>query len=775
MDGYFRRISLYNFVLLAIGIYLTNYVHVRVSLMLIMVFSVMAIVFTFTGNKKTMAISVMCLAVLAGMSQSLKTRGDFLFLQNLIQNINRSNLEITGTIKSVKNLKSSSRIHLTQISVDGVCIRKAELYAYTRSTIEFYTGKKISLSGEFNPFGHGKNPGETDWFRFFLRRHIIGKLFTDDSQIKEYLDEDDPWLMRWGWLHEKIRSAIFKNTSEEVGGLTLALLTGNRNFINPDLSTNFNNSGVIHVLALSGLHVGYITILLVLVARVSRIPWGWDRVVIFLGLFVFILITGFRPSVVRGSMMAAVYLLGPMTASKIDNWNSYGLAGIIILILKPESAFEAGFLYSFLAVGSIFLIFPVLNTQSWYLRAMEIKVPVVRGTVQLFTVSLCAQAGTIPLTLWLFHKFPLAGFFSNIFVIPLIGIFVSISICLLILASLGLPMGILGNSLWLVYTILDYATRITGNTSVSNLYPGELSGHLSAFMVLNLVLILTHVISFRKIRPLFILVTAEALLLLFLARSERDVIFIYVGQGDAILFRTEDQAVLVDTGPVSLSWDAGERVIVPLLRYLGITRLQKIFLTHDHSDHTGGIRSIISSVKVDTVYFNSLDSSRSRVPPFLQEKKIPIARVYEGRIINIGKNIQVETLYPRQEDISERKNKNNHSMVLRSNILKGNLLLSGDLELDGFEIMKKRIENLQTDFYKLSHHGSYTGTSADVLLEVQPKFVVISAGERNKFDHPSKSVLQLLDSMKVSFRRTDLTGAVWLRSNGKLTWEHKWR
>jgi competence protein ComEC len=252
-----------------------------------------------------------------------------------------------------------------------------------------------------------------------------------------------------------------------------------------------------------------------------------------------------------------------------------------------------------------------------------------------------------------------------------------------------------------------------------------------------------------------------------------------VGQGDAILLECPNgKRILVDTGPWSMRFDAGERTIVPFLKRQGNKKVDYLLITHSHSDHLGGARSILQTIRVDTLVINYSDSDNRQVKEILQvarEKNVGLKMMYEGDQIPIDPNVRMYIMNPRENRIAE-KNLNNTSIVLKVVFGDASMLLVGDAEAEVEHTLIPRYkEFLSSNNLKVGHHGSLSSTSEEFLNTVHPQKALISVGNHNKFRHPSPLTLRRLTAHSIGIERTDKIGAIVLESDGKQWTQKVWR
>lgn len=246
-----------------------------------------------------------------------------------------------------------------------------------------------------------------------------------------------------------------------------------------------------------------------------------------------------------------------------------------------------------------------------------------------------------------------------------------------------------------------------------------------------------------------------------------EVNFFDVGQGDAIFIKTPNhQKILIDGGP-------DNKIIYKLGHNLPFyeKEIDLMILTHPHADHLTGLIEILKRYKVKKIISTGVMHKTPEYIEWLEEIKkqdVPMEIAKAGQVINFGENLQMEILYPFLDLASkEVENLNNTSIVSKLTFGKTSFLFTGDA---GSEVEQELIEsktNLKADVLKVAHHGSKDATSQKFLDKVQPKYAVISVGEKNMFGHPSRAVINRLERMNVQIFRTDKDGDIKILSDGE--------
>jgi len=233
-----------------------------------------------------------------------------------------------------------------------------------------------------------------------------------------------------------------------------------------------------------------------------------------------------------------------------------------------------------------------------------------------------------------------------------------------------------------------------------------------------------------------------------------------VGQGDAILIRTAQQTVLVDTGDVP-----AKEKLVAFLKDQGISQLDKVFITHPHADHLGGMAQIMDSFPVKHIYDSGQTTTTAMFRNYLamvHKKNIPFTVVSPGMLIDIGAGAALKVLGPPKPLLAGTgSDLNNNSIVMR--LIYGNfsMLLAGDAEEAAESaILKQFGSEIKSNVLKSGHHGSHTSSSLPFLQAVAPEVAIISVGKNNDYHHPHPSTLKKYAERKIKVYRTDMDGTV---------------
>lgn len=542
----------------------------------------------------------------------------------------------------------------------------------------------------------------------------------------------DTWLHPIERARETVRDAIFARVAERrLAGVIAALVTGDQGAIDRADWDIYRATGVAHLMSISGLHItmfAWLAAQLVgaLWRRSTRLMLRWpaQRAALVGGVALaalYALFSGWGvPSQRTVWMLATVALL--RIAGKRWPWPwVWLLACAVVVLFDPWALMQAGFWLSFVAVAALFATDagPAgVQAASW--RDRLVRLAREQGVVTL---------ALTPLTLLLFQQVSVVGLLANALAIPWVTLVVT---PLALLGALIPPLwdvaawAVQALAWWLQWLASwPFATVSMPAPALWAAIAGIAGGVLMAMRLpwpvraLGLPLLLP-VLLWQVPRP---------------AMGEFELLAVDIGQGNAVLVRTAGHSLLYDTGPrYSLESDAGDRVLVPLLRALG-ERLDTVVLSHRDSDHTGGAPAVLAA-QPQAALLSSIEAGHP-----LQALR-PARRCLAGQRWRWD-GVDFEVVHPLAADYAgDAVKPNTVSCVLRIGHARAAVLLAGDIELAQEAALAARSARgaLQADLLLVPHHGSKTSSSAPLLDAVQPRLALVQAGYRNRFGHPAAPV-----------------------------------
>lgn len=680
----------------------------------------------------------------------------------------------------------------TRIEIDSVrqAVQGKVLLYQGKFSDRLQYGDRLRIQGAPERPPLPANPGAFNYRRYLqLNRIYFTKYIADEADCVR-LDGKAGSL----WQRKIIQplrmyllNLLDRHLQMPTRHIVKALILGERQDIDREIIKDFQKSGVVHVLAISGLHVGFILMIFLLFFSFLRLSYKPKIILSLLLLFLFVALVNFKAPVVRASLMAAFYFASKLMERRVSALNVIAAAGIVILAFEPQQLLMPGFQFSFCAVGAILYGYPRLDQLlPGFKSTNKIKSLVNSYLRQPFLVSAAAVIGTLPLT-WLYYgSLQLGALLINILIIPLIGGFVMLSFLLITIGSIGFFAA--DGLAHLLHLYLQFILKIISLFAELPFVQIKLQHPSLPVLLLTIIAVF---LSFNLNKRIRLIYFAVILLLIvsfsnhWLGAPEKKlrVTFAGVGQGDGVVIQfPNDDVAVIDAGDRKFTFDAGERYMIPLLEYYGIKHIKYLVGTHWHSDHIGGFLSILRQIEVDTVVFSAYPGKTKLFHQIIdeaQKRGIPVVRRNRGGQLHVGDNCRFYLLHPDSEycrgDQFSGAEVNNSSIV--SKVCYGNtsFISTGDLEKSAEKKLFNYGEFLNAGVLKVGHHGSKTSTSQEFLNLIRPTYAVVSVGARNRFKHPSQKTLRRLKMNRVYPLRTDHFGALVFESDGREIKLVNWR
>ena len=693
---------------------------------------------------------------------ALKRTGEAVALRARVAEVRRTSSGQANVVVEALELRDTLRPGLLREPASGL------VWARWPDGEAFPTrGDVAVLAGELSVPGGRRNPGAFDFASYLRNRRIHRTLRHCELIEREYADRR---LTLAEWIYRTVPQRVPGVPGEVLRGLLLG--TGRE--LPDELTESFRRAGTVHVLAVSGLHVGFIVLIVHAVLRSLRLPRKVARLLVLPALVGFVLIVGPKPSVIRASTMAAFLIVAPLLERRPNPLNALGAAGLALLLTRPGSLFDLGFRLSFSAVAGILLLHrPLEEALSVPLRALG------RFAVKLaapVALSLSAQIGVAPILVGVFGEASVISPIANLAVVPLAGLSVASGIALLVSESLGSwPASAFAAVAWSSIRLLVLITERLGDCPwatvqvATRFWPAVLCATTGLCFRMR-----TMSVRGRRAGVAVMLGSVVLAASLFLAgpgRSYPRVVFFDVGQGDSVLLELpRRQYFLVDAGPGPASGaraektyvrDAGKEIVLRHLRREGVTRLAGVVVTHAHADHYGGAASVLAGVRVDTLLLPVGRTSDVRLADLIavaERRGTGVRELSSGEVLRIG-DTSLAVLWP-AATIGDDWSENNSSVVLRGTVSGHDLLLTGDIERRAEEHLCATSAALAAGVLKVSHHGSRTSSTEGFIRRVSPGLAVVQVGERNRYGHPNPQTLDRLEATGAFVVRTDIDGAV---------------
>ncbi|MBC1986857.1 DNA internalization-related competence protein ComEC/Rec2 [Listeria sp. FSL L7-0478] len=680
----------------------------------------------------------------------------FLFIVEKSNTTSFTATEFSGNCQIIDNLKvdGDSFQAIVRYEKEAFQLRYKITTEEEQQTLKkLQYGQFITVSTNVETPQVNRNQKQFNYQEYLKRQKIHYVLEASSLSISEKVSPSI--LMRIQNIRLQTIAYISENISPKINPYFLALITGEKNGFSPEMYETYQQMGVVHLLAISGLHVNLLIgaiYFLLLKFSITR-----ERAIICLLAFLpfYVIFTGANPPVIRAATMTALLLLSEKYATKWSSFSVICLSFILFFLLQPYVIYEVGFQLSYAVSFGIILSSRQILTrqQNTFTKSLAIS----------FVSTIMSSV----VMMYHFYSFSWVGIFFNLLYVPIFTIIIlpgCITVFLLSMCSQSLatiPESVLVFLIQLIESFTNVFAKIPHQTIVTG-RPN------TVILVLIIVTILLFFYQWQKNkfpRRIFIIFCLLCYFSSFNVSGK--VSFVDVGQGDSILIQLPYNKgnYLIDTGgqlPFEKEdwakkrkpFTIGGSTLTPVLKSKGISSLDKVIITHSDADHMEGLDDLAKNISIRELIFAQGAENKA-----IMKEALDAMPKVKQTIILAGANWQVgesrfECLYPTQAGVGG----NDDSIVLKAILDNKVWLFTGDLEANGEQ--KLLDQPMKVDILKVGHHGSKTSTSKEFIEQVQPTFAIISCGVENRFGHPHAETLNTLEEAETTILRTDLQGEI---------------
>jgi competence protein ComEC len=531
-------------------------------------------------------------------------------------------------------------------------------------------------------------------------------------------------------------------------------ILGDKTYINNKVMRSYQENGISHLLAISGMHITLFSVIILKILKFFKIKEEKRYLITSIILIIYLSLTGLSPSILRGVLFFILFSLNKVFYFYIKSINIFILTLFISLLINPLYVYNIGFWYSFSISLGLIIMGNYINSYKHYFS-------------KLLMTSLIAFIVSIPISLYNFYFINILSIIYNLFFVPLVSIII---FPLALISFLIPPLEIILN---LFIKVLEETSLFLTNIKISKLVFCKASVTIYLLLII-LVIVFLYGLDKHKYKlliPLGMLLISHYLYPYLV--TDNYLMMIDVGQGDSILLHIEEKNILIDTGG-KLDYYSGtwmekknkysvvDSKTIPLLRSLGIAKIDRLLLSHGDDDHMGDAINLVKDFRVDKVYINNgrLNSLENRL-----SKVVKVHKEYEGLIIRT-KNLVMQEL---NKDLGEE---NDSSAVYLAQYKDIKMMFMGDATMKSETSIMNNYNLSHVNILKVGHHGSKTSSSMNFIKTIRPDIALISAGLNNKFKHPNQVTLNTLNKYKVKYYITFKTGNIKINlDTNKLTKE----
>ncbi|MBQ7014932.1 MAG: DNA internalization-related competence protein ComEC/Rec2 [Clostridia bacterium] len=670
---------------------------------------------------------------------------------SVIEQYSGQTLECKLQIVSEEKFSDSGYGYFEAKSVSGIDTKGFSVRVFSSGLPEAEVYDCISGKFEFS--------SSDDEYKLLNRSsRIVLTSFAENVTVEPVTER--PFWFKIIELRRFIGNAITSNFGK-AHGFIKALLLGNRTDLTSEEFDSLKNSGLLHVTAVSGLHVSIAASFVL--ALFSFIKKRWVRYLsVFLALSVLVSVTGFSPSVIRAVFMICAGYAGSLMLRKADALNLLGAILTACLVVSPFSAHSASLLLSFSSTAGLILFANPLQTAitTWWFKWKGKYVPkFFKWIISTFSVSMACTVFSVPVSMVLFDNFSAAGLLTNLlclWLIKYIFILASVTVALSVFAFLEPFFTVVSLVLnWSVNYIMKISDLFS-ETFLSELEAQPLTMLLAAIIGFVVYLLMGTKSSKKKrkkqskqvgriaaavIVAVVVLISTSVAGKLATPHDDKlHTVFVDVGQGLGTYISINEKAVIFDCGG---SKDAGESMNESLWEH-GIKEIDYIVISHLHDDHANGIAEIFAEWEIDEVIVPYTEGDPSILVELMMlaaEEGAEVVTISEDMSREFGE-AKIKLLTKHLDPESSDQNENSIvSVVSYSNF---SVMFTGDITSEAEErLIEAYGLSLRTKILTVPHHGSKYSSSEEFLAMVSPEISVISVG-KNSYGHPADAVLDKL-------------------------------
>ena len=687
------------------------------------------------------------------------------------------NCKIFGQIVSIPEKKGDDKLRfffkVNKIKYDNITqsFEDEKTFVTLNSDKKFRIYDYYELEGRLSPPFKVGNPSQFDYGNYLRNFSVYSVFYGARDSVPLKLNEPPSKIQVCLQRINDYRERIIQKHSMYLKSPNLEILGGivfGDDAVSPpeNIKKSFINSGLLHILAASGMNVAFIFSFFFLILSFLRVNYKVNVSFGIVMVLIYSLMTGLGAPVVRATCMLVFVMLGKLIDRDAHSISLLSFVALLMLIYNPMYINDVGFQLSFAATFGLLIMTPYL---------MKSDSRIINWIIGTVSIPIIAQIWVIPIQIFYFNNISLYSVFANIMSVPILSIvsfggFVSSLISTITPDFVCKVFDIILNPLiTFLVNISDFWGKLPHST-IQTTHPSVFQLILYYGILLNLIAIIDKNIREKYLN--FLKVTIGImLLLLFLSmlsfpNKNLEITAFDVGNADAFLIKTPDNKyVMIDTGKSGYNGGKSQAEIL-ISKYLldrGIKKIDTIIVTHFDNDHCGGVVDLINGVKVSNLYVNSKDhesNAAKNIYKSAKENNVNLILAANNQSVFDEDGLKITNyIVPNVNGIGD----NEASIVTLVSYKDFKMIFTGDSGVGTFEKLKKFLPP-NISVLKVGHHGANGVLSRQMLNYLNPKQAIISVGT-NKFGHPSIRTLELLKGIELY--RTDINNSIRIDVNDK--------
>ncbi len=621
------------------------------------------------------------------------------------------------------------------------------------------TGDRIVASALLSLPSGPLNPGQADMPEANRLAGISATATAPDWQTVSW--QRPPWWSVYGWMgtiRHRWQRAFTSASGSAAGDLLPALVLGDRAALSDADQQAFARSGVMHYLAVSGLHVALAAAMLIVLLRRTMIGPRWRALLVIAFVICYCLATELRPSVLRASVFLILLSLGWLSGRRTSMLNTLAAAAIVVLLIRPADLFQPGFQLSFVVVLGLILMATRLRLWMFGQRQWEQYADAgplrrwltdARGYAEAFiAVSLTAWLFSAPLLAHHFAQLTPIGLPATLLVFPLTMTLLAVGLLTVLVSQIYLP------AAQLLVALADYPAQLL--LALVRLLPRLPLAHSPVqqfqwpWVVISLMLLIGwagrhRIMLSRRRLGAAVGLSLVAFLWLGLPAGPQDevrVTVLAVGNGDTVLVQGPGgYNLLIDCGSSMFAQRTADNITLPALRRLGVRKLDAVVLTHADADHVKDLPPVVRQIPTGRIYISPhfvTDIKRydDQVLAWLAAENLPVSTISAGEHLPAPDGLTISVLYPPRKALTQQDS-NEVSMVLHLQWKDGGaMLLPGDAP--GSVLKQLTDASYRADILMLPHHGEQGPQTAAAVADIGAGQAIISAARQRDLGRPGR-------------------------------------
>lgn len=688
-------------------------------------------------------------------------------------------------IKLLLDLRSIQYSGKDEVSTTGTVLATVYRNKFKEDPVkDIRYGDLLEIKGKAGKLPFQRNPGEFDYGEY-LKLHGVDAVITSYGFENISLaghEESNIFLEK---IIYPVKDYSVKVIDEVNGGregeYLKGLLLGERSNIPRRMKEDFINAGVAHIIAVSGLNVAYVSLIIWGLLLFIPVKHSY-KIFITIGFLLFYMVlTGSSPSIVRAVIMASIFLISQLAERKPNAYNIISFAALVILVIDPKQLFDAGFILSFSAILSLIIIYPVFESRLKKIRLYSkitgkgLTGKTVSAVIALFTGTMAAQLGTLPITAIMFKKVSIISVIANLFAIPLSNISLAIGFITVLISPISLWLAGIFAALnnFLLYWQIKLIAYCAGfdMAFVQTYFADQMF-----FIAYYAAFILLLTVSLKNYIPRLIII-AFIVLNYFIWKdvsaitNEAEITYLYCGESNCTLIKMpEGSSVLINCGTSGENYNSAQRTVIPYLKSKGLEQIDLLVINSLDKDEFRNLLYMVNNIKVGRIVlpvcYENIVTDKSFAGNF---RDVKTDFVTGSEVLNKQGTFRLYLYYDsllRGKSMMTQFVYGDQSFVFSDAKLPGEILFN-TLYLNDLDLTMQAL--------RVTGSGSFLTTPAELIAESEPEYAVIGETLTGRRKVNSEIFIKTLEEFNYNVLNVGTEGAVILRTNGEMTRRVLWR